>query len=363
MKLKAVKIIFTVLIASVLSTGIIALPVQNAFAEDSVQIENSVTESSDIAVPYMNSVGQNKGTWIKESNGRWWYKHKDGSYTKYDWEYIDGSWYFFDKNGWMWTEWLKWEGNWYYLNPSGVMHTGWLKDDGKWYYFTMRGIMQTGWIKLDADWYYLGTDGVMQTGWLKLNSDWYYLNADGTMRKDNLIEKKRCYYFDSSGKLFKTEILIQRQAQEKSNWCWAACSAMVGKYYTNSSITQSDIVKFIKGDTYNRSGQPEEIVDAIRYASKNTKNPKFISEYLNYSEVVEKIDENHPFVIGVRRDINGYKIGGHAIVCAGYDKLHSTVRIIDPWGLTETKYYAYFDILHNYEFGSYIYKCSEMIIY
>lgn len=138
---------------------------------------------------------------------------------------------------------------------------------------------------------------------------------------------------------------------------------MVGKYYTNSSITQSDIVKFIKGDTYNRSGQPEEIVDAIRYASKNTKNPKFISEYLNYSEVVEKIDENHPFVIGVRRDINGYKIGGHAIVCAGYDKLHSTVRIIDPWGLTETKYYAYFDILHNYEFGSYIYKCSEMIIY
>ena len=95
MKLKAVKIIFTVLIASVLSTGIIALPVQNAFAEDSVQIENSVTESSDIAVPYMNPVGQNKGTWIKESNGRWWYRHTDGSYTKYDWEYIDGSWYFF----------------------------------------------------------------------------------------------------------------------------------------------------------------------------------------------------------------------------------------------------------------------------
>ena len=219
MKLKAVKIIFTVLIASVLSTGIIALPVQNAFAEDSVQIENSVTESSDIAVPYMNSVGQNKGTWIKESNGRWWYKHKDGSYTKYDWEYIDGSWYFFDKNVWMWTEWLKWEGNWYYLNPSGVMHTGWLKDDGKWYYFTMRGIMQTGWIKLDADWYYLGTDGVMQTGWKKINGSWYYLGSTGKMNTDVLIQGQREYCFYTTGEMYYTRIVGIRIQQEREDWC------------------------------------------------------------------------------------------------------------------------------------------------
>ena len=30
------------------------------------------------------------GQWIQASDGRWWYKHSDGSYTVNDWEYIDG---------------------------------------------------------------------------------------------------------------------------------------------------------------------------------------------------------------------------------------------------------------------------------
>ena len=50
MKLKAVRIICTLLLASVLSTGIIALPVQNAYAEDNVQIENADEVSSDAVV-------------------------------------------------------------------------------------------------------------------------------------------------------------------------------------------------------------------------------------------------------------------------------------------------------------------------
>lgn len=70
---------------------------QNAYAEDNVQIENADEVSSDAVVysaPVYVPSSKIKGTWIKESNGRWWYKHTDGSYTKYDWEYIDGSWYF-----------------------------------------------------------------------------------------------------------------------------------------------------------------------------------------------------------------------------------------------------------------------------
>ena len=43
------------------------------------------------------------GKWIKASDGRWWYKHNDGTYTKNGWEYIDGKWYYFDSNGWMKT--------------------------------------------------------------------------------------------------------------------------------------------------------------------------------------------------------------------------------------------------------------------
>ncbi len=42
------------------------------------------------------------GEWIQgteEDSGKWWYKHSDGSYTKADWEHIDGEWYYFDYKG------------------------------------------------------------------------------------------------------------------------------------------------------------------------------------------------------------------------------------------------------------------------
>ena len=38
------------------------------------------------------------GKWINE-NGKWWYKHTDGSYTKADWEFINEKWYLFDEEG------------------------------------------------------------------------------------------------------------------------------------------------------------------------------------------------------------------------------------------------------------------------
>ena len=51
------------------------------------------------------------GEWIKQ-DGKWWYKHSDGSYTKQDFEYIDGNWYYFDYQGYMVTGWL-------YLTSTG----------------------------------------------------------------------------------------------------------------------------------------------------------------------------------------------------------------------------------------------------
>lgn len=62
--------------------------------------------------------------WIQEQNGRWWYRHADGSCTKNDWEQIDGKWYHFDLDGWMQTGWIKDKGKWYYLKESGEMASG-----------------------------------------------------------------------------------------------------------------------------------------------------------------------------------------------------------------------------------------------
>lgn len=59
--------------------------------------------------------------WIQDESGLWWYKNPDGSYTKNDWQQIDGKWYHFDDKGWMQTGWLELGGRWYYLKEDGSM--------------------------------------------------------------------------------------------------------------------------------------------------------------------------------------------------------------------------------------------------
>lgn len=122
----------------------------------------------------------NVDRWIN-SGGQWWYRHADGSYTRNDWECINGYWYYFDSSGWMQTGWLNLDNSRYWLNGSGAMATGWQKIGGSWYYFNGSGVMQTGWLKLSNSTYYLNGSGAMFTGWQLINGNWYYMNGSGAM--------------------------------------------------------------------------------------------------------------------------------------------------------------------------------------
>lgn len=135
-------------------------------------------------------------TWAY-SNGRWWYKHANGSYTKNGWDKIDGVWYYFDDEGWMKTGWVK-DGKWYYLSESGAMLTGWKKIDNTWYHLNDSGSMETGWSQVNGSWYYLNSSGAMQTGWVK-DGGWYYLNNSGAMKTGWLKDKGVWYYLQESG--------------------------------------------------------------------------------------------------------------------------------------------------------------------
>lgn len=115
------------------------------------------------------------GSWI-QSNGRWWFKHNDGSYTSNGWEKINRTWYRFDNSGWMQTGWVK-DGSWYYLDGSGAMKTGWLKDNGSWYYLQDSGAMKTGWMKVSGKWYYAYSSGALAIN--TTTSDGYRVNANG----------------------------------------------------------------------------------------------------------------------------------------------------------------------------------------
>ena len=207
-----------------------------------------------------------KAHWIKSSS-RWWYRHSDGSYTKSNWEKIDGKWYYFDKAGWMQTGWEKVKGKWYYLNGSGAMQTGWQKVSGKWYYLNDNGVMVTGWKWIAKKCYYFDKNGVMASDawidddyvdasgvwnpkmkrprWIKSGSKWWYRHSDGSYTKSNweTINGKK-YYFDGSGwmvtgwkKLSNKWYYLDSNGAMVIGWKWIAKKCY---YFDKNGVMVSD---------------------------------------------------------------------------------------------------------------------------
>ena len=89
--------------------------------------------------------------WIH--NGKWWYRHGDGFYTKNDFEVINGQIYYFDQDGYMVTGWKSLNDTYYFFDASGAMAKNrWIGN----YYLLGDGTMaKNQWIGS----YYVGSDG------------------------------------------------------------------------------------------------------------------------------------------------------------------------------------------------------------
>lgn len=121
-------------------------------------IDNYYVDASGVWIP-----NKEKPTdkWITSGN-RKWYRHADGSYTKNDWELINGKYYRFDNDGWMVTGWKKINDIWYYMDKTTGERYG--------------------------------------EGWHWIDGSCYYMNANGEMAADTWIDG---YYVDASGKWIK----------------------------------------------------------------------------------------------------------------------------------------------------------------
>lgn len=316
---------------------------------------------------YFNSDGIRQVGWQKIGN--YWYHFDSNGIRQTGWQKLNGNWYYFNSDGIRQVGWQQVDGKWYHLNSEGIMETGWVKIGNYWYHFDSSGIMDIGWKKINDYWYFFNTDGSMQTGWKKIDGKWYYFNPNGgTMNTNTFTENQRRYVFYSSGELRSTAILIDRQEQQKDNWCWAACSVMVGTYNTDSRRTQRNVVKEITGSTDDEAGTIADTIGAVNYASRDTKSAysRIIPNLPDYNAVVNQIDDNRPFIIGMTWETGG----GHMIVCAGYDKTNERVRIINPAvvgpDFSEDEaiiYYKFSDLLTKQHIGELDGKCTTIVMY
>lgn len=132
-------------------------------------IDNYYVDASGVWIP---SKEKPTDKWITNGN-RKWYRHADGSYTKNDWEVIDGKYYRFDKDGWMVTGWQKIGNVTYYMDKTTGERYG--------------------------------------EGWHWIDGNCYYMNANGEMAVDTWIDG---YYVDASGKWIKDA----KKDQHTHNW-------------------------------------------------------------------------------------------------------------------------------------------------
>ena len=103
-----------------------------------LQEDGTMATNKWIGSYYVGSDGMwQPSRWLK-TNGKWWYRHSDGSYTINNFENISGQTYYFDAYGYMVTGWRVINGQWYFFNNSGSMvKNQWVGN----YYLKSDGIM------------------------------------------------------------------------------------------------------------------------------------------------------------------------------------------------------------------------------
>ena len=128
---------------------------------------------------FVDNLGEVGGRWRQDRTG-YRYTDENGVEANNGWRYIQGTWYYFDENGYAATGWRLINGKWYYMNSECKMQTGWLNLNDKWYYTDSTGAMAVGWYQISpSEWYYFYEDGSMVVNTV---IDGYTIGGDGKMQ-------------------------------------------------------------------------------------------------------------------------------------------------------------------------------------
>jgi hypothetical protein len=122
---------------------------------------------------------------------------------------------------------------------------------------------------------------------------------------------------------------ITMQAQQKSNWCWAASGNTVatwfGRSYSQNQFCNAAFGRAQGTECPNWQASLGDVQDGLDWAGINPGS--YVSGWLRHSTVETEIDANRP----VETRIQWSSGGGHMHVLYGYDDTNSWVYWGDPW--------------------------------
>lgn len=128
---------------------------------------------------------------------------------------------------------------------------------------------------------------------------------------------------------------ITMQAQEKTNWCWAAAGNTIatwfGKQYSQNQFCNAAFGRNQSTTCPNNQATLGNVQDGLRWAGVNPGS--YVTGYLRYPTVQSEISAERP----VETRIQWSSGGGHMHVIYGYDTANSWVYWGDPWK-TSTRY-------------------------
>ncbi|MFJ2825196.1 papain-like cysteine protease family protein [Streptomyces toxytricini] len=122
---------------------------------------------------------------------------------------------------------------------------------------------------------------------------------------------------------------ITMQAQQKSNWCWAAggntIAAWYGRTHTQNQFCNAAFNRPQGTECPNNQATLGNVQTALRWSGINPGS--YVTGWLRHATVQAEIDANRP----VETRIQWSSGGGHMHVVYGYDTNGSWVYWGDPW--------------------------------
>ncbi|MER5935669.1 papain-like cysteine protease family protein [Streptomyces sp. NPDC002054] len=132
-----------------------------------------------------------------------------------------------------------------------------------------------------------------------------------------------------NGALASKRLNITMQAQQKTNWCWAAggntIATWFGRSYNQNQFCNAAFNRQQGTECPNNQATLGNVQNGLSWAGINPGS--YVTGWLRYSTVQTEIDANRPIETRIQWS-NG---GGHMHVIYGYDTANSWVYWGDPW--------------------------------